>query len=141
MAVVARFLVDTSAAARLSHHQVAERVTPLISAGVVGTCAALDYEALYSARTPAEHERLRVDRRAAYEYLPTNDEHWSRALDVQRALARRSRHRDVGLPDLLIAAVAEQHHVALLHYDRDFETLGSFMGLESAWVAAPGSLP
>jgi hypothetical protein len=60
---------------------VAERLVPLIEEGRVATCAMLDAEALRSARCPEEYERLRADRRLAYEYVPTEDEHWSAAFD------------------------------------------------------------
>ena len=73
MALIARFLIDTSAAARMRHPDVARRLRPLIEGGVVATTASLDAEALYSARGPAEYEQLWADRRAAYEYVPTND--------------------------------------------------------------------
>lgn len=59
MAVVARYLLDTSAAARVPAPQVADRVVPLLSAGLLATCAALDLEALYSARTPQEYRTSR----------------------------------------------------------------------------------
>jgi hypothetical protein len=49
-----------------------------------------------SARDPGEYERLRADRRAAYDYLATEDEHWQQAFDAQRALACTGRHRAVG---------------------------------------------
>mgnify|MGYP007060837145 CR=1 FL=1 len=71
MALIARFLIDTSAAARMRHPVVAARLSPLIEAGVVATCATLDSEALYTARSPTEYEQLRSDRRHAYEYRPT----------------------------------------------------------------------
>ncbi len=70
----------------------------------------------------------------AYEFLATQDEHWQRALDVHRQLARASRLREVGLPDLLIAAAAERHRVMLLHYDDDFDTIGRITEQEVAWV-------
>lgn len=89
---LARFLIDTSAAARMHHPVVADRVRPLIEAGLVVTCATLDAETLYSARSPTEYERIRADRRAAYEYPPTEDRHWQRAFDAHRDLARTSRH-------------------------------------------------
>jgi hypothetical protein len=41
--------------------------------------AQLDAEALYSARNTADYEQIWSDRRLAYEYLPTNDEHWQTA--------------------------------------------------------------
>ena len=140
MAVVARYLVDTSAAARLTNASVAERVVPLLSAGLVATCASLDYEALYSARSREEYERVRADRRAAYDYLPTNDEHWTRALDVQQALAAASRNREIGMPDLLVAVLAEQHEMTLLHYDADFDTLAELLTLRAEWVAPRGTI-
>ena len=140
MAVVARYLVDTSAAARMHHEQVAERVAPLITAGLVATCAPLDFEALFSARGPQDYEQIRADRRSAYEYLPVLDEHWQRALGVQRSLARLSRHRDVGLTDLLVAAVAEQHRITVLHYDSDYDTISEFIDLQARWVAPCGNI-
>jgi predicted nucleic acid-binding protein len=94
---LARFLIDTSAAARMHHPVVADRVGPLIEAGLVATCATLDAEALYSARSPVEYERIRADRRVAYEYVPTEGRHWQQAFDAQRDLARAGRHRSVGI--------------------------------------------
>jgi hypothetical protein len=35
----------------------------------VATCATLDAEALYSARSPGEYEQVRADRRETHEYL------------------------------------------------------------------------
>jgi hypothetical protein len=48
------------------------------------------------------------------QWLATHDEDWHRALDVQGALWRSGHVRAVGLPDLLIAAVAEREQVTLL---------------------------
>ena len=53
---------------------------------------------------------------ASYEWLPTRDEDWRRALAVQGALWRSGRVRAVGFPDLLVAAVAERERVTVLHY-------------------------
>jgi len=58
VALIARFLIDTSAAARMTIPAVAARLAPLIEAGVVATCATLDAEALFSARNPADYEQL-----------------------------------------------------------------------------------
>jgi hypothetical protein len=54
MALTARYLVDTSAAARLNHPMVKQLIGPMIESGVVATTAALDYEAFYSTRSSAE---------------------------------------------------------------------------------------
>lgn len=117
MAVIARYLVDTSAAARMHHERVAQRVAPSITAGLVATYAPLDLEALFSVRGPRDDELIRADRPAAHEYLPVLDGHWHRAMDVQRSLAAVSRHRGVGLSDLVVAAAAEEHRITVLHYD------------------------
>jgi predicted nucleic acid-binding protein len=140
VAIVASYLVDTSAAARVSHPHVAGVVAPMISRGLVATCATLDFEALYSAQTPSEYEQIRSRRRASYEYLPTHDNDWSRALEVQRQLASKSRLRAMGMPDLIIAAVAERERVTIVHYDADFDTIASVTGQPMRWVAPRGSL-
>jgi len=88
VALIARYLIDTSAAARMGDPIVNGRLAPLISGGVVATCATLDAEALYSARSPGEYEQLRADRRTAFEYLPTEEETWQHAFTAQRELAR-----------------------------------------------------
>ena len=140
MAVTARFLLDTSAVARMANPDVAERFAPLIKGGVVATTAALDAEALYSARGADEYEELWNDRRLAYEYLPTNDEHWQAALNAQREVARRGRHRAVGVHDLLTAVVAAAHNLTVVHYDSDFETAATVLAFEHRWVLPRGTL-
>lgn len=138
---IARYLIDTSAAARMVHAVVAERVNPLIEAGLIATSATLDAEALYSARSSAEYEQLWTDRRAAYEYLPTEDRHWQRAFDAQRSLARTGRHRAVGIADLLTAVLASEHQLTLIHYDADFDIAAEVIDFNRQWVAPRGSLP
>lgn len=140
MALIARSFIDTSAAARMHLPIVAAGLAPLIRAGVVATCAVLDAEALDSARTSKEYEQLRADRRTAYEYIPTGDEDWARALKAQRFLSRTGRHRAVGMFDLLIAVLAARDHLTVLHYDSDFELAAEALGCEHRWVAERGSL-
>jgi predicted nucleic acid-binding protein len=140
VAVIARFLIDTSAAARMRLTAVEERLGPLITGGLVATCATLDAEALYTARNPGEYEQVRADRREAYEYLPTDDGHWQRAFDVQRVLARTGRHRAVGIADLLTAVLAAAHGMTVLHYDSDFEIAAEVLDFEHRWVLPRGSV-
>lgn len=49
--------------------------------------------------------------------------------------------RAVGIPDLLIAAVARRHGVTVLHYDRDFELVATVTGQPTEWVVPSGSVP
>lgn len=138
--MIARFLVDTSATARMRLAAVAERLEPLIIGGLVATCATLDAEALYSARSPGEYEQVRADRREAYEYLPTDDVHWQRAFHAQRTLARTGRHRAVGIADLLTAVLASEHRMTIVHYDADFEIAAELLSFEHRWILPGGSL-
>jgi predicted nucleic acid-binding protein len=140
VALTARFLVDTSASARMNRPTVAQLVGPIIDSGLVATTPVLDAEAFYSARSSDEFARLRSRRRAAYEYVPTNDAHWQTALEAQFQLAMSGKHRSVGITDLLTAAVAEAHRLIVLHYDSDFDTAATVLNFQHRWVAKPGTL-
>ena len=140
MVALARFLIDTSAAARMHHPVVADRLSPLIEAGLVATCASLDAEALSSARSPGEYERVRADRRTAYQYLPTEDRHWKQGFDAQRELARTGRHRSVGIADLLTAVLTGEHQLTLVHYDADFDIAAEVIDFEHRWVTNRGAV-
>lgn len=63
-----------------------------------------------------------------------------RALEVQAMLAERSQHRGASIPDLLIAACAEQTGLTVLHYDRDFERIAKLTGQPVQWVVPRGSV-
>ncbi len=140
MALIARYLIDTSAAARMSRPQVAERLGPLIEAGLVATTAQLDAEVLYAARNRADYEQIWSDRRLAYEYVPTEDSHWRTALGAQRALAATGRHRAVGMADPLIGTLAVEHALTVIHHDGDYDIAAEVLEFRHRWVAARGDL-
>ncbi len=140
MAAVARYLADKSALARLHMPAVAKVLSPLMEAGLVATCAMIEFEVLWSTRSPAEFDEIREDRALGYEWLPIEDSEWRRALDVQQELWHRGAMRTVPLPDLLIAAVAERHGVVILHYDADYELIGEITGQSTEWIAPRGSV-
>jgi len=132
------YLADKSALARLAHPDVASRLGPLLVAGLVATCPIIDLEVLYSARSVADYENILAERRALRSY-PLDEAITDRAIDVQRRLARKGRHR-VPLPDLLIAAVAESNGLAVMHYDADFDIIAGITEQPVTWVAPRGSL-
>lgn len=49
-------------------------------------------------------------------------------------------HR-IPLVDYLLGAAAQHTASAVLHYDRDFDTLAEIIGFESIWLAPAGSIP
>ena len=70
------------------------------------------------------------------------DRVWRRATDVFEQFAERGplHHRQVALPDLLVAAAAELAELPLLHYDRDFELIAEVTGQPVRAIAPLGSL-
>ena len=141
MAAVASYLADTSALARLRHRPVAAVLGPLIEAGLVATCGVIEFEFGWATRSGKEFDDLRADRDAGYEWLSTHDEDWRRALQVQGALWRSGHVRAVGLPDLLVAAVAERERVTVLHYDSDYDLIAEVTGQAVQWVVPRGTVP
>lgn len=140
MAGVARYLVDKSALARLSDARVAQRLGPLLESGLVGTCAVVELEVGFSARSAEEYAEVVRDRAAGYEMLPMDDWVWQRALDVQARLAAAGKLRSVPIPDLLIAATAERHRVTVLHYDEDYDRIAAVTGQATEWIVPRGTV-
>ena len=132
------YLADKSALARITHAPVAERLIPLLLARQVATCAVIDLEVLYSARSLRDYEATQVER-AGLPTLPLTETVGTRALEVQHLLARRGQHR-VPLPDLLIAATAELNGVAVIHYDADYDRIAQVTGQPTEWVVPRGSI-
>jgi predicted nucleic acid-binding protein len=141
MAAVASHLADTSALARLHRPVVAAVLGPLIEAGLVGTCGVIEFELGWATRSGAEFDIVRADRDEGYESLPTRDEDWHRALEIQAVLWRTGRVRAIGFPDLLIAAVAEREKVTLLHYDGDYDLIAAITRQPMQWVVPRGTVP
>ena len=132
------YLADKSALARMTHAAVAKRLAPLILNGRVATCAVIDLEVLYSARSQGDYEEILAER-GALPSLPLTETVAARALDVQRRLARRGQHR-LPVPDLLIAATAEINDLAVIHYDSDYDRIARVTGQRSEWVVPRGSI-
>ncbi len=141
MAAVARYLADTSALARLHRPAVAAVLVPLIESGVVATCGVIEFELGWATRSSTEFDQVRADRDAGYEWLATHDEDWRRALEVQATLWRTGHMRAVGLPDLLVAAVAERERVIVMHYDSDYDLIAQVTGQPMQWVVPRGAVP
>jgi len=134
-----RFLVDTSVVKRLIQAQVRQVVEPLAAAGELGRPRICDLELGCSARNATEWDRL-LGALNVFEAVDTTAAHVHRALDVQRMLAAR-RQRGRKIPDLLIAAAAEELGVGVLHYDADFDLIASTTGQRCQWVVPAGSVP
>jgi predicted nucleic acid-binding protein len=76
---------------------------------------------LYSARSASAYDELAAEL-DAFHQLRIDIETIAIAQTAQAELARQAQRR-VRIPDLLIAACAQQHQAAVLHVDRHYETL------------------
>ena len=131
-------LVDTSVLTRLGEPSVRVVVEHLASVGRATRAGISDLEIGYSARSEGEWDDL-VAALDAFVLVETTADHLRRARQVQRLLAARSQ-RGRKIPDLLIAAAAEQEGYTVLHYDSDFDLIASVTGQPCEWVVPPGSV-
>ncbi len=134
------WLLDKSALARSLDPAVKAALVRLLEARSLFTCAVIELEVLYSARNARDYRELAADRRLRYGWAEMDAETWSRALRLQSQLADRSHLRAAGSTDLLIAATAQQHDLVVLHYDRDFETLGRLCDVKEQAIVPLGSI-
>ena len=137
---MATFLADKSALTRRdTRPEVREALEPLLLAGEIATCGIVDLELLYSATSRATYRAL-AEALRGMPRVPVEEACVRRALQIQAMLAERSQHRAVPLPDLLLAACAEQAGLAVLHYDADFERIAKLTGQPTQWIVPRGSV-
>ena len=132
------FVVDTSVLKRLHRPEIRRVVEPLALEGALGRASICDLEIGYSARNVDEWDRL-IGALEAFTMVETSAEHVRRALQVQRLLARDSQ-RGRKIPDLLIAAAAEDADATVLHYDADFDRIAAVTGQPCQWVVPAGTV-
>ncbi|MGH9277580.1 MAG: PIN domain nuclease [Acidimicrobiales bacterium] len=138
MALTAYYLADKSALARFPIPAVSERLRPLLQDGLIGTCAIVDLEILYSSRGLSDYEGVLEERRSL-DSAPITPEVMATAIELQHALARRGQHR-VPIPDLVISAAAKAGGLVVLHSDADFERIAAVGGADHEWVVTHGSI-
>ena len=135
------YLIDTSAHARSNHPSVRRVIAGLIADRAAATCITVDLEAGYSGRDLNDVRAIAERRRSLYVALPITETIADRARDVQVRMAARGHHRAAGVINLLTAAVAEHHGVAVLHYHADFEHIAATTGQPQAWIVPRGTVP
>ncbi len=131
-------LIDTSVLTRLGEPSVREVVEPLASAGRAARAGISDLEIGYAARNESEWDEL-MGALDAFVLVETTARHLTRARQVQRSLAARSQ-RGRKVPDLLVAAAAEESGCIVLHYDGDFDLIVAVTGQACEWVVPAGSV-
>lgn len=95
-------------------------------------CVITRLELLYSVRGSADHVQLGEDL-DAFRDLRMDAATFSAAASAQRELAAAG-HPRVPIPDLLIAACAQQHGAAVVHVDRHYDILARALEFTSVRV-------
>jgi predicted nucleic acid-binding protein len=136
--VALEYLIDTSVIFRLRAPTVRAIVEPLVAAGRVGRAGIMDLEVGYGSRNAREWDNAQNDL-SVFELVETVADHFRRARQVQRLLASRSQ-RGRKIPDLLIAAAAENSGLIVLHYDGDYDIISKVTGQICEWVVPEGTV-
>jgi predicted nucleic acid-binding protein len=127
--VTQRWLVDKSALIKLSLSPDRETWRQRIERGLVHISSVTLLEMGYSARSASDMAVILHQPPLAamlVEYITPSGER--RALEVLEMLAARGQHRAPSIPDLLVAAVAEQARMVVLHVDKDFDLIADATG-------------
>jgi predicted nucleic acid-binding protein len=111
-----------------------------VEAGEIFVCLPFILEAGYSARDVQDHDELLCEL-LSLPWAEIDETVERQACDAQAQLARSGHHR-VAPVDVIMAALADHHELAVLHYDRDYDLIAQRTDLqfESVWLAERGSL-
>jgi predicted nucleic acid-binding protein len=134
-------LIDTSAFARASHPEVRGGWQEALRQDRLRLAPPARMEILYNARDGAMFDVLAAEL-SAVRPAPLTSSVLRAAEDAMRSLAHRSAgSQRLPVIDYLIAAAAQEMGAAVIHYDRDYDTLAEVMEFDSVWLAPAGALP
>jgi predicted nucleic acid-binding protein len=127
---------DTSAWNRQRNPKVLPRWLATSEYGLLVVCPVVALELLASA--PDEEAFRDLDGTlAALPGAPITRSTGAAAISASRDLRGERR---LPAADYLIAAAAAERGAGVLHYDRHFDRLCRALGIESVWIAQPGSI-
>lgn len=134
-------LVDTSAWARAGHPVTRDRWVAALLDDRMRLSPLVRSEILFSARDGDEFDRL-AEQLGSIRAAPLGSSVIRAAETAMRALARRSAGAQrLPIVDYMLAAAAQELGAAVLHYDRDYDTLAEVLEFESIWLAPAGTIP
>jgi predicted nucleic acid-binding protein len=123
------WLIDASAAVRISRSPDAATWTNRVERGLVRVAVVTHLELGFTARSrDGLHELVSTSPLSLMpvEYVRPAIE--DRAMEVQLALADRGHHRAASVADLIVAATAELSGLTVLHVDSDLELIAEVTG-------------
>ncbi len=127
---------DTSAWNRRTEPTVLPRWAATRDAGLLAVCPVVALELLAGARNEEAFTNLDRALQALTQAAVTRN-----AGDTALSASRELRgERRLPAADYLIAAAAAERGASVLHYDSHFDILCRVLGVESVWIAQPGSI-
>ncbi|MDQ3647270.1 MAG: PIN domain-containing protein [Actinomycetota bacterium] len=133
-------VVDTSAWSRAHHDGIREPWLRALLGDRLRVSPAVRLEILLTAREGPVFDDL-AEELSALRTAPLTAAVLRTAERAMRTLAHRSAGAQrLPIVDYLVAGAAQETGAAVLHYDRDYDTLAEIMEFESVWLAPPGSL-
>lgn len=119
------YLIDASAVWRILRDEddLRLRWRPFLVEGLLRHCMPTRLEILFGARSPADREELEADLDELFPPVSMPKDPWRWAERAQYELTGHPQHRGPGVVDLLVAATAVHHDLAVLHVDNDFPAL------------------
>ena len=135
-------LVDTSVLILARRQSVVrEWLRTAIVAADVAICDQVAIEYLRGARNSAEFDRFESVL-SSFPWFRVEPVDWDRVRSVYRSLSEVTGgyQQSVPIADALIAAVAERHGVAVVHYDEDYDRIAAVTGQMVRWVVPRGSV-
>jgi predicted nucleic acid-binding protein len=133
-------LADTSVWARIRKPELVWFASALED-GKIAVCDQVVMELLWSARDLADFRSTEAAL-ITCPWFPVEPADWDEARRVFRELAALGplHHRQVKIPDLLIAGVAARNGLTVVHYDNDYEIIASVTGQPTRWAAPRGTI-
>ena len=134
-------LVDTSVLILARRDTVVrEWLRAAIVAADVAICDQVAIEYLRGARNSAEFDQFEAVL-SAFPWFRIEPSDWDRVRSVYRSLSgvTSGYQQSVPIADALIAAVAERHDVAVVHYDEDYDRIAAVTSQPVRWVVPRGS--
>lgn len=134
-------MVDTSAWSRAQYREIHPLWREALLADRLRLSPVARLEILLTARDGSTFDEL-AEELSAVRPAPLTTSVIRSAEEAMRTLANRAAGAQrLPIIDYLLAAAAQETGGAVLHYDRDYDTLAEVMAFESIWLARAGSVP
>ncbi len=134
------FIADKSVWARAGHPRLEAQWAAALRAGQIATCSIVRMELLYSARQAQDFDSLELDLSALRDVAVTASVQREAIRAMRELIAEEALGHRLPLPDLLIAAAAQEAGVGVLHLDRHFDRLANVLAFPSRWAVDPAVL-